>query len=463
MSKKVSIILICIIILISLIISIYIPNREKIAEELEDTSINYSVIEENGKVGIAQNGQNIIEPQYDKIIIPNLHRAVFLCQKGEDKKFVNSKNEEIFTEYNNVELIKYDENQYQKNILKYEKDGKFGLINFSGKTVTGAKYEEISGIGHKEGEVLIKKDGKYGVIDENGNVKIKNKYDSIEIDEYYTEKDGYKKSGYIVCITTDEGYRYGYYDNECVQVLNEDYNQISRLAQIENEDIYLLVAENGQFGVFVNNTKIIDTKYQSIDYNVDLEMFIVERTGKFGAINLNGLEILKTEFSNLQINGIYIYGTKDEENKVYDSSGKEVDIPFDTIIQKTDSEYFIKNAAGSFSILNSDFEQISTQSYMGLDFAFDKYFIATNAENKVGIIDSQENTKLEFKYDVIQLIKDTSLIQAIDFATQTTYIYDYNFELIVQVNNANIEYLDDGIKIYNNETEYLLDDKGKLK
>ena len=78
MSRKISIIAIIIIIVISLIISIYIPNREKI-EETEDTSTTYAIIEKDGKNGITQKGSIIIEPQYDEIIIPNSHRAVFLC------------------------------------------------------------------------------------------------------------------------------------------------------------------------------------------------------------------------------------------------------------------------------------------------------------------------------------------------------------------------------------------------
>ena len=86
MSKK-SIFLRIIIIVVSLILSIYIPNRDKIETEKEDTSINYSTIEEDGKIGVAEGDNVIIEPQYEKIVIPNKHRAVFMCQNGDDKKF----------------------------------------------------------------------------------------------------------------------------------------------------------------------------------------------------------------------------------------------------------------------------------------------------------------------------------------------------------------------------------------
>lgn len=429
MSRKLSIIVISIIILVSLIISIYIPNREKI-EENENTSIIYSVIEKDGKIGVTDGVNMIIEPQYDEIIIPNQHRPVFMCRNEEKRKFVNYDNEEIFKKYDNVELIEINDSLYEKNMLIYQQDGKYGLLGITGKTITDAKYEEIFSSGYREAEVVVKENGKYGIIDENGKIKIKIDYDSIRSDEYYTEENGHKKSGYIVQLTTDEGYRYGYYDSEGIQVLKEEYNQINRLTQIQSNDIYLIGAKNGQYGVFINNSKIINTQYQQIEYNSDLEIFIVERTGKFGVINLNGTEILKPEYPELQINGIYIYTINGEEKKVWDTNGKQVDISFDTVIQKTNSEYLIKSEAGNYSIINSNFETISKQNYKYLEFAYNNYFIAANEQDKTGIIDLQENVVVEFKYDVIQLVKGENKLQAIDFATNTTDYYDENITLI---------------------------------
>lgn len=461
MSKKVSIVVISIIIVISLLISIYIPNKDKIQEN-EDISVNYSIIEKNGKVGIIENENIIIDPQYEKIIILNPHRAVFVCKNGADQKIVNAENKEIFKDYNNVQPIEIDNMQYEKNILTYEKDGKYGILGITGKTLTEAKYEEITSLGFKEGEVLVKENGKYGILQENGNVKIKSEYDLISGDEYYTEESEYKESGYIVRKTTDEGYRYGYYDCDGIQVLDEEYNQINRLTQIQSDDIYLIAAKNGQYGVFVNNSKIINTQYQTIEYNSDLQIFVLERTGKFGAANSKGAIILETNYNELQINGIYLYTIKDEEKKVWDTSGKEVDINFDTIIQKTNSEYFVKNDAGNYSILNSNFEVISKQTYKYLEFIYDNYFIATNEQDKSGIIDIEENIIIDFKYDVIQLIKDKFIVQAIDFSTNITDFYNKDFSLSAELDDANIEYLDNGFKVYNDEQEILLDDNGKI-
>lgn len=463
MSKKISVVVICFIIVISLAISIYIPNRQKM-EEIEDTSINYSTIELDGKFGIVEGEKTIIEPQYDEIIIPNEHRAVFVCKKQNEQKIVDNKNKEIFKEYENVQVIEIVEGTYEKNVLVYQEDGKYGLLSFSGNTITEAKYEEISTTGFKEGELFVKQDGKFGIIDKNGDYKIKNKYDEIQLDEYYTEENEYKKSGYIVKVTTNEGYRYGYYDNEGVQVLKEEYNQITRLTQIKSNDIYLIAMKNGQCGVFVNNSKIINTEYQSIDYNTDVEIFIVEKTGKFGAFNINGSKILDTEYNELTINGMYIYCIKGEEQKVFDTEGKEVQIPFDTIITVTSHpKYFIRNDAGNYSIVNSDFQKLITQNYKYIEYAYDTYFIATNEQDKVGLIDINENILIEFNYDLIQIIKGKNIIQAIDFSTNKTDIYDYQFDLALEMTNANVEILEKGIKVYNNEQENILDNNGKYK
>ena len=413
MTKKVNITIVVIIVIISLAISIYIPNKDRLSGKKEDTSKNYQTIEENGKVGIKDGDTTVIEPQYDKIIIPNEHREVFMCQSGEEKKFVNSKNEKIFDNYDAVELIEYDDS-------KYEKNGKYGLLGITGKNVTEAKFEELTSFEKKEGEVLVKENGEYGIIDEKGNTKIKNKYDSIQSDGYYTDDNDYKKSGYIVSIITNDGYRYGYYDCDGTQVLSEDYNQ-------------------------------------------DLQIFIVERTRQYGALNLKGVEIIPIEYTSLTVNGIYIYGKKEEEKKVFDVNGKTVDIPFNEYINSTSSsKYFIKNQDGRYSIVNSNFEELTKQNYHFLEYAYDNYFIATNEQDKVGVIDSEENVVVDFKYDLIQLIKGKLIFQARDFETNRIDIYDNKFDLALEMSNANIDILEKGIKVYNNEQEIFLDNTGKV-
>ena len=148
---------------------------------------------------------------------------------------------------------------------------------------------------------------------------------------------------------------------------------------------------------------------------------------------------------------------------MYDVNGKSVNIPFDTVINKTsNSKYFIENEEGKYYVVDAEFKKLTQQKYNFLEYAYDKYFIATNEQNKMGVINLEEKVIVEFEYDVIQLIKGKSIFQAIDFEENETDIYDSKFDLALEMSNANIEILDDGVKVHNNEQEILLDNTGKI-
>ena len=395
MKKTLRIIMFVLFIILILGLSIYLPNKDKINEEVEDKSIIYSLIEENGKYGVKnQNDEIIVQIQYEKIIIPNEHRDVFFCYNGEQKTILDKNNKTIFEEYDNVDLIKLSnisENVYEKNALIYQKNEKFGLLSITGNIILEAKYDEIYSLGYKENEIIVKENNKYMIYDTNGKNLIKDVFDSIQSDEFYTEEDEYRKSGYIVCKITSDGYRYGYYDYEYNKVLEINYNQISRILDVKNKNnIYLIASLNGQFGVFINNTKVIDTQYQSINYDSELEVFIVERTGKYGAFNENGTEIIKPEFNSLIVQGVFLYAQNDTEQKVYNKNGKEVNIPFTTIIESTEtSQYYIK-------IEN----------------------------NKYGIINDKNELIINCEYDLIQQISGTNAFQGVKNDTDTTTIFN---------------------------------------
>ena len=101
---------------------------------------------------------------------------------------------------------------YEKTVLKYQENGKYGLINLEGKKIGKANYDEIEGLPYKEGELLVKQNDKYGVININGKVVVDAEYDNVAVDAYHTNGVGYKFAGYIVSNKTEEGHRYGYID-----------------------------------------------------------------------------------------------------------------------------------------------------------------------------------------------------------------------------------------------------------
>ena len=108
MTKKKGIIIaiVIFIIILSLAISIYMPNKEKIKED--STTDAYYLLKREEKYGVINtNGDIIIEPQYDKIVIPNQHKALFICNNENSRKILNDKNEEILTNLSSYCILKY--------------------------------------------------------------------------------------------------------------------------------------------------------------------------------------------------------------------------------------------------------------------------------------------------------------------------------------------------------------------
>ena len=201
--KKVFAVIITIIVIIMFIVGIKkllsTDKKEKISNE------SYYASFEDNKYGVINSkGENVIEPSYQELItIPNKNKDVFLCVYDVDytnntykTKALNSKNEEIYSQYENIEAIEnYDTNNnvsYNSNVLKVQKNNKYGLINLEGKEILPCEYDEISAIIGNENSIKVSKDGKVGVVDNNGKKVIDIKYKNIEklSDDY--------KNGYIV-------------------------------------------------------------------------------------------------------------------------------------------------------------------------------------------------------------------------------------------------------------------------
>ena len=124
------------------------------------------------------------------IIVPNSKKDVFLVTYDVDystvtysTKALNSKNEEIFTDYNQIEAIQnMDESNnlwYEENVLRVQKDGKYGLINLDGKVLQEPQYEEITAVSGIKNAFKVRKDNLYGIVDNEGKVIVQPQYTDI--------------------------------------------------------------------------------------------------------------------------------------------------------------------------------------------------------------------------------------------------------------------------------------------
>ena len=187
------IIILPIIVIITIITSfvfwkIYTDKSYEIEEIIQ---FSYFKLYENEKYGVIDvNGNIIIEPKYDMITIPNPSKAVFIAQfnydsqKGEyQTEVLNNKNERILTEYEEVLPLMFKdasaEVPYEKSVLAYKENEKYGIINFEGRKITKAIYDSIESLLYREGCLLVKQADKYGVINIKGKVMVETIYDSI--------------------------------------------------------------------------------------------------------------------------------------------------------------------------------------------------------------------------------------------------------------------------------------------
>jgi len=312
--------------------TIYYTNKSRKEYKIEEVSqFNYYIVKHEDKYGVIDTkGNLLVKNEYESIIIPNPEKPVFICyynhnqETGEyDTKILNDKGNEIFTEYDEVDCIPLKnlitEVPYEKSVLKYKKDGKYGLIDYSGKVIAKPIYEEIENLLYKEGELLVKQEGKYGVINIKGTVLVKPEYDGISSDGYYDEDVKYRNDGYIISTKTDEGYRYGYIDYTGKQLLKMEYNDIFRINNIDEEDdIYLVAQKNGQSGLLKNEKQILNFQYQGIEFDEQTKLLILEKNKRYGISRLNGTVVLSVDYTKISIEGIYIYADKDNQSNIYD-------------------------------------------------------------------------------------------------------------------------------------------------
>ena len=463
----VSIITIIIIVAISFLIYYFVKENGKKYEIAEIKDYNYLVLKKNDKYGVIDKNQNIIiEPTYTQVQIPNPEKAVFVCYQDDDTKILNEQNQEIMTEFEKVEPIRLkniaSDLMNEKTVLKYLENGKYGLVDFSGKKVTNAIYEELNALPYKEGELLVKEEGKYGIINIKGNELIKAQYDGISVDGYYTDDNGYKYAGYIVSNTTDEGYRYGYIDYKGEMLLEPEYNELSRIAEIkDDENAYLIGAKNGQYGVIKNKETILNNEYQSIRYDTSNNVLVIEKSKKYGIAKLDGQVIVPVEYSQIDITGIYLYAQNDQGTTVYNNNGTQANVDADIAILETSNEEYrirINDKIGTkYGVIDDEGKQLIEEKYNYIEYLYDDLFIASSANGKLGVINDKDEVKVALECDSVQKVEGTDLIKTVTNQT-TTKMYKKDMTLACEMQNATIQAEDNFIKIYN-DTEIKYFDK----
>lgn len=442
----------------------YLKNRNnKISEEID---YNYFVLFQNEKMGVIDRDANIvIESKYDNIIIPNPDKDVFLCTNAEGKQvFLNKEENKLFESFEEVNLIEITgivlDVPYEKEVLKFKQNDKYGLIDYSGNIIAEAKYDYIEGLPYKTEELRVKIENKYGVINSLGKEIIKLEYDYIEGDKLYKEKTN--SSGYIVGTKAEDGYKYGYLNGRGKKILDIKYNNIERILDIKTDDVYLIAYDNGKGAVIKNKKEITGYEYAKIEKVESEDLFWVEKAEKYGVIDLNGKVILNPEYEEVYVEGINIFAKKEGQNYIFDLKGNKLDkIDYSKKYKTENENYFITvDDSGFYGIVDKDNNKLIENNYVYLEYAFGDYFIVSNEEGKTGVINKDNNQVIEIKYDIVEKLSDGNIIQVVELETNTLSLYNSEIKKVYEGNNAQISINEKYIALTNKDSVKCFDLNG---
>lgn len=473
--KKSKIIIIIITILVFGAIAIYLCKRSENSYKIEKvTNIKYNLVLENKKYGVIdEKGNIVVKPQYDIIQIPNPSKPVFICmhdynvnlQQYEIDVF-NEKGQKILTEYESVQALPtestWDGIPFEKSVLKYKQNNKYGLISLENKIITKPIYDSIKAINYKEGMLLVEENAKFGAINIKGKVIIKPEYDQITVDNYYNAETMYKASGFVVKKKVEDSYKYGYINSNGKVLLDTQYTEISRINEIiDDKNIFLLVFKDGQAGIVKNNKTILNYEYEDISYNAYNNMFVIQRNAKNGIADIKGKIIIQPEYDSIMFGGIYINAVKNNEITILDLQGNKIEN--DNIYAKlptNNNNYYITiDKDEVYRVVDKEDNIKIDNNYTYIEHIKDEYFIVYK-DGKNGIIDLSGKSIADLKYNSIFKIAGTEIIQANINNTNNITLLNDEMKIVCNMNNASIEKEDNYFKVFSNNDIKYFDNNG---
>ena len=427
--KKVFAVVIAIIVIV--IAAIMITNILTKAKNTKPAeAIKYYALFQDNKWGIVgSDGNIVINPMYQEIpIVVDKDKDVFLFtydineEQGTYKtKVVNKNNEEMWANYDKIEALEnYDNAEnlwYEKNVLKAQKDEKWGLINLEGNVVSEIIYDEIKTLKGVENSVIVKKDNKYGLLNCKG-VKI--------LDTIYSDISSFGEDYINGYITKNEDGKYGIVNVSGEIILENDYEEINNIysdkyyvivengnQQLINKDKEKVLTENfdeikqitssgvvyikdGKYGFMdFEGNSIIDANYDMLN-EINTGIFLAQNDGKSGLLDKEKNEKVAFNFKDINYNkkaGIYVAENEDLTQTIIDSNFETKIVGILSELNIDDGYMKVKVDSG-YKYYNFKFEEKNIKDL----FINNKIFLSKK-DGKFGYVDSKGDTVVDYIYD----------------------------------------------------------------
>ena len=313
--------------------------------------------------------------------------------------------------------------------------GKWGVIDQTGKTIIAPAWDEMITIPDSNSDVFIcRYDADYEqqtyktkVINQKNQEIIKG-YDEVSALENIDENQNLFYLPGVLKVR--KGTQYGLVDFSGKEILPVEYTQIKALAGIENS---ILVQKEDKWGlVDTKADTIIPVAYQEIQAigNQYQNGYIVINDDKqYGVIDFTKKVILECNYEEIKPitgNGLYVV-KEDGKQKVINKDKETVlDSGFDDIAQiAAEHLVFVKNK--KYGVMDKTGKIEIPANYDEISYLTGENYLA-KSKGKYGIVDRNNETKVEFAYDAISMPKDSGI-----------YILDKNTEESSHILNSNLE------------------------
>jgi len=250
----------------------------------------------------------------------------------------------------------YEDGSYKTKVL--DAKGKTIFKDYD-KVLALENYDENNNIWYEENVLLVEKDGKYGLINFDGKEIL-----DIDYDKIYTLK-GVKNT-----LITVKDQKLGIVDDTGHEIVPNEYQEIKSLGKDTKEYI---VKQNDKYGIY----NILECKYQEILELNNNKVFCVKENGKYKVIN-------------------------NKEEVVFSESFKEIKSLKGNIV-------VYKNTKG-YTAYNIETKEKLEKTYTDLTHTSNYMFIAKSGNN-YGIINLDNEIKVDFKYSKINYYEDVKVYE----------------------------------------------------
>lgn len=219
---------------------------------------NLFICEKNSKYGIIDNnGKEVFHTCYSKIRhLQDSPVFIITCETG--SFFYNALLEVQSDVYDSIEVICHD-------CLVFGKESKYGLLDYSGKVILPAKYEEIlySHSDDCQRYLIFKENNQYGLLSSTGDVVLRANYEK-RIPLFKTDANCKLQvdfQGIKIPVSYNNSRLFKQSDSHSAHIL-ECMQKYDQFFEIRHRDVgrmfsYYVIKQNGKYGILNLGLKLV--------------------------------------------------------------------------------------------------------------------------------------------------------------------------------------------------------------